>query len=156
MSCRVSRVGSEHLRKSSPFCERKHSPTLTVNSLQHDDSTVPLSDRQKPRHSPRQHTSMETGTNQTSNSCYYQLRRFRCVPKYLSTEATVTLVTSLILSRLDYCNSLLSLLPASSIHSLRCSQNCVVHPETKLKLTISLLCSNLSTGSQSRKEFSTR
>ena len=86
---------------------------------------------------------METGINQTPNSCYYQLRRFRCVPKCLFTEATVTLITSLILSRLDYCNSLLSRLPASSIHSLRYSQNCAVHPETKLKLTTSLLLQSL-------------
>ena len=97
---------------------------------------------------------METGINQTSRSCCYQLRRFRCVPKCLSTEATVTLVTSLILSRLDYCNSPFSsacfLCPYN--YSLRCSQNCA---ETEVKLTISLLCSNLSAGSQSRREFST-
>ena len=31
-----------------PFCEGEHSPTLTVNSLQLDDNTVPLSGRQQP------------------------------------------------------------------------------------------------------------
>ena len=68
--------------------------------------------------------SMENFISQTAKSCYYQLRRISSVRKYLSVEATVKLVTSLILSRLDYCNSLLSGLPASSVHSLRRIQNC--------------------------------
>ena len=42
----------------------------------------------------------------------------RQVGKYLSIEATVKLVTSLILPRLDYCSSLLSGLPASPVHSI--------------------------------------
>ena len=48
------------------------------------------------------------------------------VQKYIFTEATVKLVTSLILSHLDYCNSLLCGLSASSVHSLCCIQNCAV------------------------------
>ena len=44
--------------------------------------------------------------------------------KYLSTKATMKLVTSLILSHLDYCSSLLSGLPASSVHSLHHIHNC--------------------------------
>ena len=54
---------------------------------------------------------------QISKSCYYQLRR-------ICTEATVKLVTSPILSRLDCCSSFLSGLPIFSVHSLSSIQNC--------------------------------
>jgi len=54
----------------------------------------------------------------TSQSCYYQLHGISSVKEYLSIEATVELVTSLILSHCDYCSSLLSVLPDSSVHSL--------------------------------------
>ena len=87
--------------------------------------TVPLSDSVKSLGLLLDSTlSMEKFISQTTKSCYYQLRRISSVRKYLSVEATVKLVTSLILSRLDYCNSLLSGLPASSVHSLRRIQNC--------------------------------
>ena len=66
---------------------------------------------------------MSNFIKQTAQSCYCQLRRISCIRKYLSTDATSKLVTSLILSRLDYCNSLLSGLPASSIYSLQRIQN---------------------------------
>ena len=66
-------------------------------------------------------------------SCYYQLRRISSVRKYLSTEATVKLVTSLILSHLDYCNSLLSGRPASSVQSLRRIQDCAARLILKKK-----------------------
>ena len=52
--------------------------------------------------------SMKKFISQTFKSCYYQLSRISSLRKYLSTEATVKLVTSFILSRLDYCNFLLS------------------------------------------------
>ena len=41
---------------------------------------------------------MENFVSQTAKSCYYRLHRISSVRKYLSTEATVKLVTSLILS----------------------------------------------------------
>ena len=42
--------------------------------------------------------SMENFISQTAKSLYYHLRRISSVLKYLSTEATVKLVTSLVLS----------------------------------------------------------
>ena len=74
--------------------------------------------------------------------------------KYLFTEATVKLVTSLILSHLDYCSSLLSGLSASSVHSLCRIQNCAAqHILKKCKSDhISHFCVSFSNGSQSDRE----
>ena len=104
---------------------RQKLSSISVNTLQPDDTTVPLSDSVKSLGVLLNNTlSMENFISQTARSCYYQLRRISSVRKYLSTEATVKLVTSLILSRLDYCNSLLSGLPASSVQSLHRIQSC--------------------------------
>ena len=66
-------------------------------------------------------------------------------------------VTSLILSRLDCCNSVLSGLPASSVHSRRRIQNCAARLIPILRnLTLSFLSFSLSIGSQSQKEIITR
>ena len=59
----------------------------------------------------------------TTQSRYYQCRRISSVRKYLTTDATAKLVTSLILSRLHYCKALLPGLPAKSIHSIQHVQN---------------------------------
>ena len=77
--------------------------------------------------------SMENYISQPAKSCYCQLRRISSVRKYLSTEDTVKLVTSLIQSHLNYCNSLVSGLPASSVHSLRCVQICAARLILKTK-----------------------
>ena len=95
---------------------RQKLSSISVNTLQLDNTTVPLSDSVQSLGVVLDSTlSMENTISQTAKSCYYQLRRISSVRKYLSTEATVKLATSLILSRLDYCNSLLSGLPASFV-----------------------------------------
>ena len=92
-----------------------------------EDTTVPLIDSVKSLGVLLYSTlTMENLISQTSKSCCYQLRRISSVRKYRFTEATEKLVASLILSRLDYCSSLLSGLPASSVHSNRRIQNCAV------------------------------
>ena len=45
--------------------------------------------------------------------CYYQLRQIRRVRKSLSAASKLLLVLASVLSRLDYCNSVLHLLPWS-------------------------------------------
>ena len=122
--------------------------SISVNTLQLDDTTVPISDSVKSLGVLLDSTlSAENFISQTAKSCYYQLRRISCVRKYLSTEATVKPVTSLVLSRLDYCNSLLSGLPAFSVQSLRRIQNCAARLVLK-KRKADHLCFNFSTGSQ--------
>ena len=67
---------------------------------------------------------MKTQINKICQSCYLEIRRIGSVRHFLTTEATKTLVTSLILSRIDYCNSLLAGLPQGLLESLQRVQNC--------------------------------
>jgi len=56
-------------------------------------------------------------------SCSYRSQAIRHIRHLLSTELAVTLACSLILTRLDYCNSVLYGAPASSIQVLQRVQN---------------------------------
>ena len=61
-----------------------------------------------------------------SNICriaYLELRRISSVRHYLSTEATKTLVCAFVLSRIDYCNSLLAGVPKYLLDRLQKIQN---------------------------------
>jgi len=58
-----------------------------------------------------------------ARSCNYQSQAIRHIRHLLSTELAVTLVCSLVLTRLDYCNSVLYGAPASSIQVLQRVQN---------------------------------
>ena len=61
---------------------------------------------------------MQIFVSSTVKSCYFHLRCISQIRKYLTVEATSKLVVSLVLSRIDYCNSLLTDLPESTIHPL--------------------------------------
>ena len=44
-------------------------------------------------------------------SCYFQLKQIRQIRRYLDIDSAKTLVTSFVLSRIDYCNSILANAP---------------------------------------------
>ena len=46
-----------------------------------------------------------------AGNCFYQLRRIRQAKKNLDEGSVKTLIQALVLSRLDYCNSILANLP---------------------------------------------
>ena len=58
-----------------------------------------------------------------ARSCNYHAQAIRHIRHLLTTELAQTLVCSLILSRLDYCNAVLHGAPTSSIQKLQRVQN---------------------------------
>ena len=61
-------------------------------------------------------------------SAYLELRRISSIRHVLTVDATKILVTSLVLSRLDYGNSLLPGIPQQLIDKLQKVQNCSARP----------------------------
>ena len=55
----------------------------------------------------------------TCRSAFLELRRISLIRKYLTVDAAKTIVCSLVLSRLDYCNSILSGSPKCLIKKLQ-------------------------------------
>ena len=59
----------------------------------------------------------------TSRSCKFLLYNIRRIRPYLTAYSTQVLVQAMVISRLDYCNSLLASLPACVIQPLHLIQN---------------------------------
>ena len=70
-----------------------------------------------------QHMKMDKQVNYVTKSAYFQMRKISRVRRQLDRGITETLVNSLVTSRLDYCNSLLSALPKKTIKKLQYAQN---------------------------------
>ena len=58
-----------------------------------------------------------------ARSCRYALYNIRRIRPYLTQQATQLLVQALVISRIDYCNSLLAGLPACTFKPLQMIQN---------------------------------
>jgi len=68
--------------------------------------------------------SMKDHVNKVCQLAYIELRKISTIRHYLTTDATKTLVTSLVLSRLDYGNALLAGLPGNLMKKIQKIQNC--------------------------------
>ena len=66
---------------------------------------------------------MKSHVSNLSCSANFELRRISSIRHLLSTDATKTLVSAFVLSRLDYCNSLLSGCPQYLLNKLERVQN---------------------------------
>ena len=53
------------------------------------------------------HLTMNAHVFNIVRTCYFELRRLAYIRRFLTSTATVTLVSAFVLSRIDYCNSLL-------------------------------------------------
>ncbi|KAK3548351.1 hypothetical protein QTP70_010716 [Hemibagrus guttatus] len=67
--------------------------------------------------------SFSSHVTNVTHSCRFLLYNIRRIQPFLSTQATQVLVQSLVISRLDYCNSLLAGLPLNAIRPLQMIQN---------------------------------
>src|SRR6218665_739002 len=62
---------------------------------------------------------MKVHITRVSRTCFYHLCRLRSIRGCLGREVTAQLVSTYIISRLDYCNSILANLPASTLAPLQ-------------------------------------
>ena len=53
------------------------------------------------------HLTMNAHVSNIARTCYFELCRLTSICRFLTSTATATLVSALVLSRIDYCNSLL-------------------------------------------------
>ena len=53
------------------------------------------------------HLTMNAHVSNIARTCYFELRRLASIRKFLTSTATATLVSAFVLSRIDYCSSLL-------------------------------------------------
>ena len=53
------------------------------------------------------HLTMNAHVYNIARKCYFELRRLASICRFLTSTATATLVSDFVLSRIDYCNSLL-------------------------------------------------
>ena len=53
------------------------------------------------------HLTMNAHVSNIARICYFELRRMASIRRFQTSTATVTLVSAFVLSRIDYCNSLL-------------------------------------------------
>ena len=67
--------------------------------------------------------SMKQHIGKVASVCFYHLRRLKSVRRILGQQTIASLVSALVLSRLDYCNSMLAGLPKSTIVPLQRVQN---------------------------------
>ena len=65
------------------------------------------------------HLTMKAHVARVARTCFYHLRRLRSIRRSLGRDVTARLVSALVISRLDYCNSVLAHLPASTLAPLQ-------------------------------------
>ena len=65
--------------------------------------------------------------NRICQTTYFEIRRIGSICQFLITEATKIIVTSLVLSSLDYCDSLLAGIPQKLVTKVQCVMNCAAH-----------------------------
>jgi len=70
-----------------------------------------------------QDLTMKTHMQQTASRCFATLRQLRSIRRCIPTSLLKFLISALVLSSLDYCNSHLIDLPLTHIHRLQSFQN---------------------------------
>jgi hypothetical protein len=77
------------------------------------------------------HMSMEKHVNSVCRSARFQLRNISHIRRYLTMDATKSLVHAMVTPRIDYCNALLYGLPCTPLKELQLVQNISARIMTK-------------------------
>jgi len=80
-----------------------------------------------------EHLSFSYQISTLSQSCYYHIRQLRCIHPCLDFKTASTIATSIVHSKLDYCNSFYYNLPKSQINPLQLIQNSLAHAVVKAR-----------------------
>ena len=86
-----------------------------TNHLHYLPSSITMGNAQIPfKHSVKNlgftldcHLTMHAHVSNFAQTCYFELRRLASIRGFLTSTATVSLVSAFVLSRIDYCSSLL-------------------------------------------------
>jgi len=70
-----------------------------------------------------EHLTFSDHISALSKSCYSHIRQLRCIRPYLDSKTASIIATSVVHSKLDYCNSLYYNFPKSEINRLQPIQN---------------------------------
>jgi len=70
-----------------------------------------------------EHLTFSDQISALSKSCYTHIRELRCIHPYLDSKTASLITTSIVHSKLDYCNSLYCNLPKSQLHRFQLIQN---------------------------------
>ena len=68
--------------------------------------------------------TMKQQVDRICQTAYFEIRRIGSIRQFLTTEAAKILVTSLLLSSLDYCDSLLDGIPEKLVNKVQRVMNC--------------------------------
>ena len=96
------------------------------------------------------HLSIKTAINKTCQSGLYHLHNMGRIKRFLSSEDGKSIVQAIVMSRIDYCNSLLYGVAATNLSKLQRVQNAAVRLVCSLPrhehVTSSLIFLNVFTG----------
>jgi len=77
------------------------------------------------------HLTFSDQISSLSKSCYYHICELRCIRPYLDLKTASSIATSIVHSKLDYCNSLYYNLPKSQTKRLQVIQNSLAQDVVK-------------------------
>ena len=77
------------------------------------------------------HLTMNAHVQSITRQCYMHLRNISHIRRHLTHDATKSLIQSLVISRIDYCNALLYGLPTVTVNKLQKVQNTAARIVTK-------------------------
>ena len=101
--------------------------------------------------------ALKEHVNKLCQLAYLEIKQIGSIRQNLSVEATRTLVSSLVLPRLDYCNAVLAGHPLVLLDKIQTVISCSAHLIYKaLNLPTSPVCSLISIGCQSAARFNTK